>query len=250
VFYTLLTSVLGKYPTEYLSQSTHNLENDTAELKVMMARLLESNAALAMRMPFLETAQMKFVSLREDHGSASPLAEWLASTFRTEDADPITFGAAQYPTESAFEEDLIKSWVYQRSFVRGPRTFSIATSTRLTQVTQSWSILSGLSLSNISNIAVQSLPVYAEDLKTNHLYSFEGDDASFKTKWHTYLEERGASPPLRKRAAMSPLLPVLSGTTPFDFHTTQDSQGEDKISEIREESFTNTDFLPPSFHFP
>jgi hypothetical protein len=195
---------------------------------------------------------MSSVSLREDPGSASALAEWPASTPRTEDADPITFGAAQYPTESAFEEDLSNSWVYQRSFVRGPRTFSIATSTRLTQVTQSWSILSGLSLSNISNIAVQSLPVYAEDLKTNHLYSFEEDDASFKTKWQTYLEERGRSPspPLRKRAAMGPLLPVLSETIPFNIYTTQDSQGEDKILEIREESLTKTVFLPPSFHFP
>ena len=199
---------------------------------------------------------MSSVSLREDPGSASALAEWPASTPRTEDADPITFGAAQYPTESAFEEDLSKSWVYQRSFVRGPRTFSIATSTRLTQVTQSWSILSGLSLSMISNIAVQSLPVYAEDLKTNHLYSFEEDDASLKREWQTLVEKwpewggHESLPPLRKRAAMSPLLPVLSGTTPFNFHTTQDSHGEDKISEIREESFTNTNFLPPSFHFP
>ena len=138
----------------------------------------------------------------------------------------------------AFEEDLSKSWVYQRSLIRGPRTFSIATSKRLTQVTQSWSILSGLSLSNTSNIAVQSLPVYAEDLKTNHLYSFEEDDASLKTKWQTYLEE------------LDGMRVSFFSVTPLNSDTTQYSQGEDKISEIREEALTNTDFLLPSFHFP
>jgi len=180
---------------------------------------------------------MSSVSLREDHGSASALNQWPARTLRTEATDSITFGTAQHPATSAFEEDLRKSWVYQRSLVRGPRTFSLATSKRLTQVTQSWSILSGLSLSNTSNIAVQSLPVYAEDLKTNHLYSFEEDDASLKTKWQTYLEE------------LDGMRVSFFSVTPLNSDTTQYSQGEDKISEIREEALTNTDFLLPSFHF-
>ena len=83
---------------------------------------------------------MSSVSLREDHGSASALNQWPARTLRTEATDSITFGTAQHPATSAFEEDLRKSWVYQRSLVRGPRTFSLATSKRLTQVTQSWSV--------------------------------------------------------------------------------------------------------------
>lgn len=68
-----------------------------------------------------------------------------------------------------FEKDLDGSRVYQRAGVRGPETFSIATST---QLTQSWSMLSGLSLSEISNIAVQKLPIYEKDLKNSDLYFF------------------------------------------------------------------------------
>lgn len=68
-----------------------------------------------------------------------------------------------------FEDDLNTSWVYKRSVSRGPSAFSIATSTKLTQ---SWSLLSGLSLSNISNIAVQCLPIYEHDLQNRKLYRF------------------------------------------------------------------------------
>jgi len=74
------------------------------------------------------------------------------------------------PTSRTFEEDLYRSWVYRRSLARGPRTFSLATSA---QRTQSWSMLSGLSLSNVSNIAIQRLPIYAADLKYIEQYSFE-----------------------------------------------------------------------------
>jgi hypothetical protein len=78
-------------------------------------------------------------------------------------------GRGHLPVRHPFEEDLNRSWVYQRAMVRGPQTFSIATSTKLTQ---SWSILSGLSLSAVSNLAVCALPVYKSDLQNSDLYPF------------------------------------------------------------------------------
>jgi hypothetical protein len=68
-----------------------------------------------------------------------------------------------------FEKVLERSWAYQRAATRGPRTFSLASST---QLTQSWSILSGFSLSQISNIAVQKLPIYENDLQNSESYAF------------------------------------------------------------------------------
>lgn len=220
----------------------------------MMVRVLESNAALAERMSLLETAQMNSVSLWGDHDSVSVLDQWTDRAPRNDASDLITYGTAQFHPTYAFEEDLSRSWVYQRSLGRGPRTFSIATSDRLTQVTQSWSILTGLSLSNISNIAIQSLPVYVEDLNANHLYSFKEEDKANKTQLQNYLEgQRGSSSQsLRKRAAVNPLvlLPALSETTPLRSHATQASQGAEKLSEVREEVPKNTDFLLPSVDFP
>jgi hypothetical protein len=68
-----------------------------------------------------------------------------------------------------FEKVLQRSWAYQRAATRGPRTFSLASST---QLTQSWSILSGFSLSQVSNIGVQKLPIYENDLQNSEHYSF------------------------------------------------------------------------------
>jgi hypothetical protein len=118
-----------------------------------MVRVLESNAALAKRMSILESSQEISVP-RRDYESASVLSGETIKGPSTDASDQnLSFNTNQHvPIKYAFEEDLSKSWVYQRSIIRGPRTFSIATST---QLTQSWSILSGISLSNISNIAVQ-----------------------------------------------------------------------------------------------
>ncbi|KAH7309930.1 Rho GTPase activation protein [Rhexocercosporidium sp. MPI-PUGE-AT-0058] len=78
----------------------------------------------------------------------------------------------------AFEEVLQNSWVYQRSDRKGDRgAFSAISSAGRTA---SWSMLSGLSLSdNISIIAVQALPVYAHDLSNAEVYQFgEFNDSS------------------------------------------------------------------------
>jgi hypothetical protein len=112
---------------------THNLENDAAELKVMMVRVLESNAELTERMSILEKAQKNPFNFWEDREFPSVLDEQTVTSLNNEVSDTLTLGTLQHhPAMNAFEEDLSKSWVYQRSLVRGPRTFSIATSKRLT----------------------------------------------------------------------------------------------------------------------
>jgi hypothetical protein len=80
---------------------------------------------------------------------------------------PLICTSLRFP----FEKVLRRSWAYQRAAARGPRTFSLASST---QLTQSWSILSGFSLSQISNIGAQKLPIYENDLQNSEHYSFPG----------------------------------------------------------------------------
>ena len=68
-----------------------------------------------------------------------------------------------------FEEELNGSWVYQRAARQMDGSSSIISSAGRTA---SWSMLTGLSLSDISNLAVLALPVYAEDISNKELYQF------------------------------------------------------------------------------
>jgi hypothetical protein len=114
------------------------------------------------------------------------------------------------------------------------------------------SVLSGVNLSNISNIAIQSLPIYADDLKANHLYSFDEGDAPVRRNllgypWHEYLVTPRANPPLRRRVAMQPLSvhPTLSQSTPSSSNSTQAPLQVEKIPEISEESPQKPEFSLP-----
>ena len=69
-----------------------------------------------------------------------------------------------------FEEELNGSWVYQRAARMLDGSSSIISSAGRTA---SWSMLTGLSLSEISNLAVLALPVYAEEISNKELYQFE-----------------------------------------------------------------------------
>ena len=157
----------------------------------------------------------------------------------------------------AFEEDLSKSWVYQRSLIRGPRTFSIATSKRLTQVTQSWSILSGISLSQISNIAVQSLPIFQDDLKDNHLYAFGDVDhadhgSRIITDYTTFLPLSEKTPPvLRKRTRIQNFDsgPSLPQSTARSNQPNGEPQEKGETPQVDEESPNKSEFLLPKLDF-
>jgi hypothetical protein len=69
----------------------------------------------------------------------------------------------------AFEDLLASSWVYRRAASKDRDTHSIGSRTTHTA---SWSMLSGISVSQISNIAVLELPIYAEDVNHNQAYHF------------------------------------------------------------------------------
>jgi hypothetical protein len=68
-----------------------------------------------------------------------------------------------------FEEELNGTWVYQRAARKMDGSSSIISSAGRTA---SWSMLTGLSLSDISNIAVLALPIYAEEISNRELYQF------------------------------------------------------------------------------
>lgn len=153
-----------------------------------MLQVLQSNHDLAERMSRLEKSSMS--SRTNDDNDAESLISQetvLPLASRSADQQDGEFdGPAHFPTfVFTFEEDLHTSWVYRRSKQRGPETYSITSSTCLTQ---SWSMLSGLSLSNVSNIAVQALPIYEEDLLNSDVYWFgyTRDSMSPQNLWQNF----------------------------------------------------------------
>jgi len=70
----------------------------------------------------------------------------------------------------AFEEVLMTSRAYRGMTFDSSDTLSMLSSAGRTA---SWSMLSGLSLSEISRIAILAIPIYPSDLSNEHVYDFE-----------------------------------------------------------------------------
>lgn len=70
----------------------------------------------------------------------------------------------------AFEELLMNSRAYRKAAGDNTDAFSIVSSAGRTA---SWSVLSGLSLSEISNIGILALPIFAVDISNSNIYDFE-----------------------------------------------------------------------------
>jgi len=128
--------------------------------------VIQTNQQLAQRMAMMERSMAPSTIVLDNSDSSSLMSQ---ETIRNGTVIASTNPDVHPAFGFAFDEDLQTSWVYKRSRGRDSSAFSTASSS---QLTQSWSILSGLSLSNISNIAVQALPIFKEDLQNSNLYSF------------------------------------------------------------------------------
>jgi hypothetical protein len=73
------------------------------------------------------------------------------------------------PYGFAFEEILMSSRAYRVAAKDNSDAFSIISSAGRTA---SWSMLSGLSLSEVSHIGIQALPIYASDIANKECYDF------------------------------------------------------------------------------
>lgn len=87
-----------------------------------------------------------------------------------------------------FDKDLYDSWVYSRT-LRQNRPQSLSSSA---PNSFAWSCLSDLSLADISNISLKSLPITGDDLKNSKLYGFKKQIVEpTATLWHGQLNLTG-----------------------------------------------------------
>ncbi|KAH8650456.1 CDC24 calponin-domain-containing protein [Ilyonectria robusta] len=140
------------------SDSQVRAENNQQQLISTMEILLERNHDLSKRMRDIEsifnTSQHQATS--QFTAGADGLAPHTASPKRSS------------LVEFEFERDLKASHVYRRA-KRDTMDFSVRSSVARTHA---WSIFSGISLSNISEISVLALPLYAEDIANPQHYDF------------------------------------------------------------------------------
>jgi hypothetical protein len=118
-----------------------------------------------------------------------------------------------------FEEELNGSWVYQRAARQMDGSSSVISSAGRTA---SWSMLTGLSLSDISNLAVLALPVYAEDISNKELYHFGQVHVDALTVFEQKSNIMGprslsklASTKLRRSSRGKPAIEADSGPNPI-----------------------------------
>ncbi|MCJ1247822.1 hypothetical protein MMC30_005037 [Trapelia coarctata] len=133
-------------------QSSSEAQDSATTLCTLVDQILKSNQIIEERLQSLEIGS----SVRlESSGAAQP------GRFSGE----IQRNAQGF----AFEEELNQSWVYKRSLGDDDGSLSVISAAGRTA---SWSMLSGLSLSDISNLSVLALPIYAEDIVNRERYQF------------------------------------------------------------------------------
>lgn len=178
-----------------LSQSADSAGAAAAEVKILVASVLESNKFLARRMSLLERNLLP-TSLSDgyrDSASVFSSGTARAQRYSTVQLNGDEESHTQQPFTFQFEPDLNSSWVYRRNQARGSNTFTITSSTRMSKT---WSLLSGISLSQISNIAIQALPIHKGDLLNSEYYIFEAIKPQDHVLQYRSLSKRGdlASP--------------------------------------------------------
>ncbi|KAI8716987.1 Rho-GAP domain-containing protein [Fusarium sp. LHS14.1] len=128
------------------------------------------------------TLKQRLVALEAGNGPEEPgdIKDTRLHQFSTSDADvqgeatdPISTnkqpGWQRNPHGFAFEEILMSSRAYRAASRDNSDGFSIISSAGRTA---SWSMLSGLSLSEVSHIGIQAIPIYATDITNKEHYDF------------------------------------------------------------------------------
>ena len=146
------------------SQSSLEAQESVNTLCTLVEQVLRSNELLQERLNSIELGS----SIGKDSVTnlEATQARLPSDGFRQSAngvADSTNFGY------TAFEYELNNSRVYRRSRKTNDRTLSIVSTAGRTA---SWSILSGLSISDISNLSVLAIPIHAEDILNPERYQF------------------------------------------------------------------------------
>ncbi|KAF2994141.1 hypothetical protein E8E14_002222 [Neopestalotiopsis sp. 37M] len=157
---TTITLILGILTC----QSVIEAETKVDKLYEMIERTLESNETMAARLRDLEPKPIPRLSDIE----REVVGQDLMPGSQGLEPDAVNRTTSGF----GFEEILMQSRAYKRSVPANTEAYSISLVSTAGR-SGSWTMLSGLSLSEISNIAILALPLYAHDISNNQHYSFD-----------------------------------------------------------------------------
>ncbi|KAI1349788.1 Rho GTPase activation protein [Xylaria sp. FL0043] len=158
-------------------QKQEDAEDKVDRLCDLVQQILESNLVLAQRLDAFERTHTQAAEQAVAKGAALNIPqanEGLAcdSDDDEDDPDSPTIPDSMWrhcSHESTFEKLLVNSRAYRKAPHFSSDAFSAISSARLTG---SWSMLSGLSLSEISHIGILAIPIYESDLSNKEAYDF------------------------------------------------------------------------------
>jgi len=185
---TLSSFAIQVIDTRYVSKSMEDAESAMLRLCTLVEQVLAKNEEIGLRLRNMDGADSDPVpKLRPD-----------ASTTSSRTVSPPPSPPKNMPEDIqrnafgfAFEEDLLASRVYRRPLFSDSGESLVTSAARTTAS----SILSALSLTDISNISVLAVPIYAHEISNRARYIFgdfhpeapavEGQEAATKPAQHT-----------------------------------------------------------------
>ena len=221
-----------------ISTSAAEAENAVCELRALTLQVLESNQVLAERMANLELQHSEYALSKapnpmqevEDHHGKSGTTSRKEPVFDHDDTSAglsilapnndgeyqdnesvVTVGhVGPITTESfaaihgfAFEQDLLDSRPYARAVNRRP----CWSATSSVVPTMGWSYLSGISLADVSEVSILSLPLSSSELWNGHRYVTAQDSLGNSASDE---EQQTQAPVARTRHTVTPLYRAAS----------------------------------------
>lgn len=169
-----------------MAKSVNSQKQDDAEDKVnhltsMVQLILQQNVIIAQRLIAFDMSQVGMTQSQSQIAMNLPGAIYqegaedpLKASFRRANTVDSTGGEPDTVRRGvkgfAFEELLMNSRAYRTAARHNTDAFSISSAAGRTGT---WSMLSGISLSEMSNIAILAIPIYEADLHDKAIYSFE-----------------------------------------------------------------------------
>lgn len=147
----------------------------------MVQLILQQNVVIAQRLTAFDMSQvgmtqsqvqaaMNLAGAVFDPGAADPLVATIKRAATTNSVGSEPENVKRGVKGFAFEELLMNSRAYRSAARHNTDAFSISSAAGRTGT---WSMLSGISLSEMSNIAILAIPIYETDLHDKAIYDFE-----------------------------------------------------------------------------
>ncbi|KAI9858346.1 MAG: hypothetical protein M1824_004367 [Vezdaea acicularis] len=155
-------------------QSTKEAHESVEQLNALVSTVLESNQEILNKISAMEIKRMASTTRSKARSiSSANIDTKTIAPRKPMDSMAAVMDAKRsntYPSGFTFDGDLQQSRVYRRARKRKD-VFSISSAGAYSV---SWSVFSGLSLSDISNIAAITLPIVSKDISNSALYQFGG----------------------------------------------------------------------------